>query len=75
MSDGAEQLPASRGTGEVLRALMDVRRPDTGEPLRRAGGSGEAVAALDATFSAPKSVSAVWAVAGPGVAVADRGGA
>jgi conjugative relaxase-like TrwC/TraI family protein len=44
---------------------MAVRRPDTGEPLRRAGGSGEAVAALDATFSAPKSVSAIWAVADP----------
>ena len=27
--------------------------------------SGEAVAAIDATFSAPKSVSAVWAVADP----------
>ena len=44
---------------------MAVRRPDTGEPLRRAGGSGEAVAAIDATFSAPKSVSAVWALAAP----------
>jgi conjugative relaxase-like TrwC/TraI family protein len=53
------ELPVS---GEQLRSLMAVRRPDTGEPLRRAGGSGEAVAALDATFSAPKSVSAVWAV-------------
>jgi conjugative relaxase-like TrwC/TraI family protein len=52
-------------TAEQLRSLMAVRRPDTGEELRRAGGSGEAVAALDATFSAPKSVSAVWAVAGP----------
>jgi conjugative relaxase-like TrwC/TraI family protein len=52
-------------TGEQLRSLMAVRRPDTGEPLRRAGGSGEAVAALDATFSAPKSVSAIWAVADP----------
>ena len=52
-------------TGEQLRSLMAVRRPDTGEPLRRAGGSGGAVAALDATFSAPKSVSAIWAVADP----------
>jgi hypothetical protein len=33
--------------------------------LRRVGGSGEAVAAIDATFSAPKSVSAVWALARP----------
>jgi conjugative relaxase-like TrwC/TraI family protein len=52
-------------TGGQLRSLMAVRRPDTGEPMRRAGGSGEAVAALDATFSAPKSVSAVWALADP----------
>jgi len=46
--------------GEQLRTLLDVRRPDTGGELRRVGASGEAVAALDATFSAPKSVSAVW---------------
>jgi conjugative relaxase-like TrwC/TraI family protein len=51
-------------TGEQLHALMDVRRPDNGGELRRAGGNGKAVAALDATFSAPKSVSAVWALAG-----------
>ena len=57
--------PAQRVTGEQLRTLMDVRRPDTGEELRRVGGSGEAVAAIDATFSTPKSVSAVWALAGP----------
>ena len=44
---------------------MDVRRPDTGSELRRVGASGEAVAALDATFSAPKSVSAVWALGSP----------
>ena len=54
-------------TGEQLRTLMDVRRPDTGGELRRVGGSGEAVAALDATFSAPKSVSAVWALGSPEV--------
>ncbi len=52
-------------TGEQLRTLMDVRRPDTGGELRRVGGSGDAVAALDATFSAPKSVSAVWALGSP----------
>ncbi|MGH3266501.1 MAG: MobF family relaxase, partial [Trebonia sp.] len=52
-------------TGEQLRTLMAVRRPDTGEQLRRTGGSGEAVAAIDATFSSPKSVSAAWAIAGP----------
>jgi conjugative relaxase-like TrwC/TraI family protein len=52
-------------SGEQLRTLMDARRPDTGSELRRVGGSGEAVAALDATFSAPKSVSAVWALGSP----------
>jgi conjugative relaxase-like TrwC/TraI family protein len=65
---GADQFgldPEQPVTGEQLQALMDVRRPDTGEELRRVGGSGEAVAALDATFSAPKSVSAVWALGRP----------
>jgi conjugative relaxase-like TrwC/TraI family protein len=59
------QDPGAVVSGEVLRELMAVRRPDTGRPLRRVGGTGEAVAALDATFSAPKSVSAVWALSGP----------
>jgi conjugative relaxase-like TrwC/TraI family protein len=54
-------------SGAVLRELMAVRRPDTGEPLRRVGSSGETVAAIDATFSAPKSVSAVWALVDPGL--------
>ena len=57
--------PAGRVSGEHLRALLAVRRPDTGQALRAVGATGEAVAALDATFSAPKSVSAVWALAGP----------
>jgi conjugative relaxase-like TrwC/TraI family protein len=56
--------PEGRVTPEQLRALMDVRRPDNGLPLRPVGSTGEAVAALDATFSAPKTVSAVWALAG-----------
>ena len=65
-AEGADQFgldPAERVSGEQLRRLMAVRRPDTGEELRRVGGSGEAVAAIDATFSAPKSVSTVWALA------------
>lgn len=62
---GAEHVSGDRGqavTSEQLHALMSVRHPGTGAPLRLAGGSGQAVAALDATFSAPKSVSAVWAL-------------
>jgi conjugative relaxase-like TrwC/TraI family protein len=57
--------PSSPVTGEQLRTLLAVQRPDSGEALRPVGSTGQAVAALDATFSAPKSVSAVWALAGP----------
>jgi conjugative relaxase-like TrwC/TraI family protein len=55
--------PVATVTGGQLRTLMAVRRPDNGGELRGVGGTGEAVAALDATFSTPKSVSAAWAVA------------
>jgi len=50
---------------EQFRALMAVRNPATGEPLRAGGAGGSSVAAIDATFSAPKSVSAVWALGSP----------
>ncbi len=63
---GAEVVGCDRSrmvNGEQLRALMAVRHPVSGEQLRAAGASGEAVAAIDATFSVPKSVSAVWALA------------
>jgi len=50
---------------EQFRALMAVRNPATGGRLRSGGAGGEAVAAIDATFSAPKSVSAVWALSSP----------
>lgn len=48
-----------------LVGLMDGRSPRTGEPIRRVGGDGSRVAGVDLTFSAPKSVSALWAVSGP----------
>lgn len=41
-------------TGDQLRVLMDVRRPDDGQALRRVGATREAVSASDATCSAPK---------------------
>jgi conjugative relaxase-like TrwC/TraI family protein len=56
--------------GDAFRAVMAVRHPVTGEQLRRVGANGEAVVAIDATFSAPKSVSAVWALGSPEVRVA-----
>ena len=44
---------------------MAGRSPQTGEPIRRVGGDGSRVAGIDITFSAPKSVSALWAVSDP----------
>lgn len=49
------------GCGE-LAALMAGVSPVDGSELRRAGGDGSRVAGIDVTFSAPKSVSALWAV-------------
>jgi conjugative relaxase-like TrwC/TraI family protein len=56
--------------GDAFRAVMAVRHPVTGEQLRRVGANGEAVVAIDGTFSAPKSVSAAWALGSPEVRVA-----
>ena len=48
-------------------ALMDGRDPGTGERLKRFGGRSK-VAAFDLTFSAPKSVSVLFAVGEPALA-------
>ncbi len=50
---------------EDLAALMEGVSPADGRELRRAGGDGSRVAGIDMTFSAPKSVSALWAVSAP----------
>lgn len=47
--------------GEQLRALLDARHPTTGAGLGRAFGDRSA-RGFDATFSAPKSVSVLWAL-------------
>lgn len=65
---GAEAIglqPTAAVRGETLHELLAVRNPSTGEPLRAVGGDGHQVAALDGTFSAPKSVSVIWALADP----------
>jgi len=65
---GAEVLGVDASApvaAEQFRELMAVRNPATGGALRAGGAGGEAVAAIDATFSAPKSVSAVWALGSP----------
>lgn len=43
-------------------ALMEGRHPGTGGWLRAAGPNGARGGGIDLTFSAPKSVSAVWAL-------------
>lgn len=64
-SDALAELGLTSG-GHVERdelvALMNGRSPRTGEAVRPVGGDGSRVAGVDLTFSAPKSVSALWAV-------------
>jgi conjugative relaxase-like TrwC/TraI family protein len=50
---------------DSLISLMNGRHPVTGVAIRPVGGDGSRVAGIDLTFSAPKSVSALWAVSGP----------
>ena len=52
---------AGQVADDGFMALMEGRDPRTGEQLRRAGGRSK-VAAFDLTFSAPKSVSVLFAV-------------
>jgi len=47
--------------GDELRALLESRHPITGARLGRGFGA-KSARAFDATFSAPKSVSALWAL-------------
>jgi conjugative relaxase-like TrwC/TraI family protein len=48
--------------GADFIALMEGRHPRTDEWLRAAGATGARGGGIDLTFSAPKSVSAVWAL-------------
>lgn len=47
---------------EQLVALMEGRHPVSSEFIRQAGADGRRAGGIDLTFSAPKSVSAVWAL-------------
>jgi len=47
-----------------LLSLMRGVAPGSGVAFRSVGGDGSRVAGIDVTFSAPKSVSALWAVSG-----------
>ena len=50
--------------GPDFIALMEGRHPRTGGWIRAAGADGARGGGIDLTFSAPKSVSAVWALGG-----------
>ncbi|MHB8533003.1 MAG: MobF family relaxase, partial [Solirubrobacteraceae bacterium] len=50
--------------GPEFIALMEGKHPRSGRWLRRAGADGTRAGGIDLTFSAPKSVSTVWALAG-----------
>ena len=52
---------------DALRALIDGNDPTTGEPLL-VGLRERTVKAFDLTFSAPKSVSVLWALGSEAVA-------
>ena len=70
---GALQL-GGQVDDDGFMALMQGRDPRTGEQLRRLGGRSK-VAAFDLTFSAPKSVSVLFAVGEPALAERDGRGA
>jgi conjugative relaxase-like TrwC/TraI family protein len=65
---GAETLRlGGRVDDDGFTALIDGRDPGSGERLRRVGGRSR-VAAFDLTFSAPKSVSVLFAIGEPALA-------
>ena len=56
-------IPAEEPVGgEDFIALMEGRHPGSGEWLRPEGAGGGRGGGIDVTFSAPKSVSVVWAL-------------
>jgi conjugative relaxase-like TrwC/TraI family protein len=57
--------PDAPVSGPDFIALMEGRHPGTGRWLRREGAGGGRGGGIDATFSAPKSVSTVWALGDP----------
>jgi conjugative relaxase-like TrwC/TraI family protein len=57
--------PGISANGEDFVALMEGQHPQTGSWLRRAGSDGARGGGIDGVFSAPKSVSTVWALADP----------
>src|SRR5271167_1339188 len=70
LSDGETLARLGVQAGEPVEgadfiALMEGRHPGTGRWLRREGAGGGRGGGIDMTFSAPKSVSTVWALGDP----------
>jgi conjugative relaxase-like TrwC/TraI family protein len=57
--------PSASVDGAQFIALMEGRDPASGRWLRPAGADGNRGGGIDVTFSAPKSVSVVWALGDP----------
>jgi conjugative relaxase-like TrwC/TraI family protein len=57
-------IEGSTVEGRDFITLMEGKHPRSGRWLRQAGSNGARGGGIDLTFSAPKSVSAVWALAG-----------
>lgn len=55
-------IEGSTVEGRDFIALMEGRHPRTGRWLRRMGANGERGGGIDLSFSAPKSVSTLWAL-------------
>ncbi|MHB1569362.1 MAG: MobF family relaxase [Solirubrobacteraceae bacterium] len=58
-------VEGDRIEGREFIALMEGKHPGSEAWLRRAGADGKRGGGIDVTFSAPKSVSAVWALGDP----------
>ncbi len=56
-------IDGSTVEGRDFISLMEGKHPRSGRWLRQAGSNGSRGGGIDLTFSAPKSVSAVWAFA------------
>jgi hypothetical protein len=57
--------PDGRVQGRDFVRLMEGRHPARGDWLRAAGAGGGRGGGIDVCFSAPKSVSVVWAIGDP----------
>src|SRR6516165_507301 len=57
--------PRAPVSAAQLVTLMEGRDPASGGFIRTSGSDGRRAAGIDLTFSAPKSVSVLWAVGSP----------